>query len=207
MINIKGAGETHESLGALAPERVAAMVFALPKIAGPRHNTLLVAAGPMGGGGLNVYGALHCGKIYTVFLPAPGKMWTLQYCQTAAAGQAAPSKQVYSNVVHMEESVVPPEADNRFDFKRTPLPFEKLHKFIILKGRIGEDGKVADLKVFQGLSDDMDAAARQAFSQWTFRPATKGGKAISVDVLVGVPSDPPAGAAKAPLASPEPTKP
>jgi Gram-negative bacterial TonB protein C-terminal len=166
-----------------------------------------VAAGPMGGGGLNVYGALHCGKIYTVFLPAPGKMWTLQYCQTAAAGQAAPPKQVYSNVVHMEESVVPPEADNRFDFKRTPLPFEKLHKFIILKGRIGEDGKVADLKVFQGLSDDMDAAARQAFSQWTFRPATKGGKAISVDVLVGVPSDPPAGAAKAPLASPEPTKP
>jgi len=207
IINIKGAGETHESLGALSPERVAAMVFALPKIAGPRHNTLLVAAGPMGGGGLNVYGALRCGKIYTVFLPAPGKMWTLQYCESSAAGQAAPPKQVYSSVVHMEESVVPPEAEDRFDFKRTPLPFEKLHKFVILKGRIGEDGKVADLKVYQGLSDEMDAAARQAFSQWTFRPATKGGKAISVDVLVGVPSDPPAGAAKAPIAPAEPAKP
>jgi len=192
IVSIRGSGDpSGENLGSLAPERVASMVFPLPKFAGPRHNTLLVAAGPMGGGGLNVYGALRCGKIYTVFLPAAGKGWTLQYCQTLAAGQAPPTAKVTTSVVHMEEPLVPPEADTRFDFKRTPLPFEKLHKYVILRGRIDEEGKVADLVVYQGLSVEMDSAARQAFSQWTFRPATKSGKAVSVDILVGIPSDPP----------------
>jgi hypothetical protein len=37
----------------------------------------------------------------------------------------------------------------------------------------------------------MDEAARLAFSKWKFRPATRGGKAIPVDILVGIPSDPP----------------
>ena len=156
----------------------------------------------MGGGGLSVYGALRCGKIYTVFLPAAGKGWTLQYCQSLAPGQAPPPARVTTSVVHMEEPIVPPEADARFDFKRTALPFEKLHKYVVLKGRIDEEGKVADLTVYQGLSPEMDAAARQAFSQWTFRPATKSGKAVSVDVLVGIPSDPPKPAA---TTSPAPT--
>ena len=72
-----------------------------------------------------------------------------------------------------------------------PLPFEKLHKFVILKGRIREDGKVADLEIFHGLSGEMDAAAKLAFSQWTFKPAVKAGKPVSIDILVGIPSDPP----------------
>jgi TonB family protein len=91
----------------------------------------------------------------------------------------------------MEEGIVPPDAETRFDFKRTPLPPEKLHKYVILKGKITEEGKVTELEVHQGLSDEMDAAAKQAFSRWTFRPAMQGGKAISIDILVGVPSDPP----------------
>jgi hypothetical protein len=168
------------------------MVFAMPKISGPRHDALMVAAGPMGGGGLDVYGALHCGKIYTVFLPAAGKGWTLQFCQSSSVG-AAPAPKAYANVVHMEPALIPPEAETRFDFKRTPLPFEKLHKYVVLKGRIDEDGKVLDLKVFQGLSDEMDAAAKLAFSRWTFKPAMKAGKSVGIDILVGVPSDPPKG--------------
>src|SRR5258705_8171326 len=95
----------------------------------------------------------------------------------------------------MEEALVPPKAEKCFDFKRPSLPFEKLHKFVILKGRIDEDGKVTDLKVFHGLSDEMDAAAKLAFSQWTFKPAVKAGKPVAIDILVGIPSDPPKGMA------------
>ena len=189
VVSIPGSGgENSRSLGNLEADHI---VFALPKITGPRKSTMLVAAGPMGGGGLGIYGALHCGKIYTVFLPAAGKNWTLQYCQTpTAAAETAPRK-TYTSVVRMEEAIVPPEPETRFDFKRTPLPQDKLHKYVILQGRIGEDGKVADLVVHQGLSAEMDAAAKQAFSQWTFKPAVRGGKAIGIDILVGVPSDPP----------------
>jgi hypothetical protein len=194
IISIRGSGTANESLGNLEPEHVASMVFAMPKISGPRHDALMVAAGPMGGGGLDVYGALHCGKIFTVFLPAPGKSWTLQFCQTAASS-APPSTQAYTSVVRMEQALVPPEAETRFDFKRTPLPFEKLHKNVVLKGRITEEGVVTDLAVFHGLSAEMDAEAKLAFSKWTFKPATKAGKPVSVDILVGIPSDSPKGGA------------
>jgi hypothetical protein len=194
IVSIRGGGGSGESLGSAEPEHVASLVFAMPKISGPRHDALLVAAGPMGGGGLNVYGALHCGKIYTVFLPASGKGWTLQYCETGTAA-TRPAPKAYTNVIHMEPSLIPPEAETRFDFKRTQLPPEKLHKSIILKARIAEDGAVADLKVFQGLSDEMDAAAKLAFSRWTFKPAMKAGKPVSVDILVGIPSDAPKGGA------------
>lgn len=204
IVSVRGSGDSSESLGSLAPEHVASMVFALPKFAGPRHETLLVAAGPMGGGGLNVYGALRCGKIYTVFLPSNGKGWTLQYCQTLAPGQAPPAARVTASVVHMEDPIVPPEADARFDFKRTSLPPEKLHKYVILKGRIADDGKVTDLTIYQGLSAEMDAAAKQAFGQWTFRPATRAGKPISVDILVGIPSDAPKSTVPAQGAAPQP---
>ena len=193
IVSIRGSsGGANESLGVPEPERVASMVFAMPKFAGPRRAALLVAAGPMGGGGLDVYGALRCGKIYTVFLPAAGKNWTLQFCQTPTPGAPAkPAPRTYTSVVRMEQALVPPEAEERFDFKRTPLPFEKQHKYVILKGQINEEGAVTDLKVFHGLSDEMDAAAKLAFSKWTFRPAMKGGKAVSIDILVGIPSDPP----------------
>jgi hypothetical protein len=149
-----------------------------------RKNMLVVSAGPMGGGGLNVYGALRCGKIYTVFLAMPGKPWTLQFCQAGAT----PEAQNHSAVVHMESGIIQPDATARFDFRRLPVPFEKRNKPIVLKGVIQDDGSVADLKVFQGIVPGMDEAARVAFSHWTFKPAMREGKNIAVDVLVGIPT-------------------
>jgi TonB-like protein len=162
------------------------MVYPVPANVVLRRNALVVSSGPMGGGGLQVYGALHCGKIWTVFLPMPGQPWTLQYCQS---GGGAPAQQMRSNVVHMETGVVPPDAQARFDFKRQTVPFEKKGKPIVLKGVITDDGTVSELKVYQGVLQGMDDAARVAFSKWKFKPALKDGKAVAVDVLVGVPTE------------------
>jgi hypothetical protein len=162
------------------------MVYPVPANVVLRRNALVVSSGPMGGGGLQVYGALHCGKIWTVFLPMPGQPWTLQYCQS---GGGAPAQQARSNVVHMETGVVPPDVMARFDFKRQTVPFEKKGKPIVLKGIITDDGTVSDLKVYQGVLQGMDDAARVAFSKWKFKPALKDGKAVAVDVLVGVPTE------------------
>jgi Gram-negative bacterial TonB protein C-terminal len=162
------------------------MVYPVPATVVLRRNALVVSSGPMGGGGLQVYGALHCGKIWTVFLPMPGQPWTLQYCQS---GGGAPAQQARSNVVHMETGVVPPDVQARFDFKRQAVPFEKKGKPIVLKGVIADDGTVSDLKVYQGVLPRMDDAARVAFSKFKFKPALKDGKPVAVDVLVGVPTE------------------
>jgi hypothetical protein len=152
-----------------------------------RKNALVVSAGPMGGGGLDVYGALRCGKIYTVFLAMPGRPWTLQFCQSGVTPKAATENR--STVVHMETGIVQPDVTTRFDFKRLPVPFEKKNKPIVLKGMIKDDGTVSDLKVYQGIVPGMDEAARVAFSRWKFKPAIRDGKNVAVDILVGIPTD------------------
>ncbi len=174
--------------GSLDPSIVGAMVYPVPLLAFPRRNALVVSAGPMGGGGLNVYGALHCGKIYTVFLPMPGKSWTLQYCRsgTPESKAAIPDR---SNVIHLEQALVPPDAEAKFDFRRLPVPLEKKLKMIVLKGAITEEGTVANLQIYQSIVPQMDEAARAAFGRWKFKPALRGGKPVAVEILVGIPPE------------------
>ena len=184
-----GGGGGAATAGILGPGVPLTMVYPVLANMLPRKNALVVSAGPIGGGGLGVYGVLHCGKIYTAFLQMPGKAWTLEFCQSGGGPKAR--GQTNSAVVHMEQGITPPDAEDRYDFKRLPLPEDKVHKLIVLKGTLLEDGTLEGLQVHQGLLPLMDEAARLAFSKWKFKPATRGGKAIPVDILVGIPSDPP----------------
>jgi Gram-negative bacterial TonB protein C-terminal len=187
-LSVSGTGGSAAS-GTLGPGVPLSMVYPVVANLLPRRNSLVVSAGPMGGGGLNIYGALKCGKIYTVFLQMPGKAWTLQYCVSGDNKETRRS-QTSSAVVHMEQGITPPDAELRFDFKRLPLSEDKVHKLIVLKGSLREDGAVENLQIHQGLLPMMDEAARLAFSQWKFKPATRGGRPIPVDILVGIPGDP-----------------
>jgi hypothetical protein len=172
----------------LDPLLPANMVFPVPHVLSVRRNTFVVAAGPVGGGGLNVYGILDCGTIYSVFLPMPGKNWSLQYCEKSVGTQksaaAAPR-----TVLNLEKPLVPPDVDlnQRFDFKRLPLPIDNSHRTIILQGVIAIDGSVQHLVVHQGVLQEMDEAARLAFSRWMFKPAMRDGRPVEVQILVGIP--------------------
>ncbi|MGH9734938.1 MAG: energy transducer TonB [Candidatus Acidiferrales bacterium] len=177
--------------GALDPALPMNMIY--PIAAPPlniRRNTMIISAGPIGGGGLNVYGALKCGKIYSVFLPMPDRNWSMQYCDSSAK-PASVSSAGYTTVLRLEDPLRPPDVDlsHRFDFKRLPVSIDKAHRSIILKGTIASDGTVQHLVVYQGLQPKMDEAARIAFSRWRFKPATRDGKPVSVEVLVGIPPE------------------
>lgn len=188
IISLKGNDGGIERLSDPGSDPVVSMVYPLPSLIGVRHNALVVSAGPMGGGGLDIYGALPCRKIYSVFLTASGKRWSLEYCQKSETPHRS-ADLTRSPIVHTELPMVPPEAEEEFDFKRVPLPPEKAHKMIVLRGEIGEDGKPQNLEVFRGLSPEMDAAAQLAFSRWTFRPAMRSGKPVIVQILLGIPAE------------------
>ena len=46
------------------------------------------------------------------------------------------------------------------------------------------DGTVGDVEVTKSLDPDLDAAAIYAVKQWQFRPGTKDGKAVDVEVQI-----------------------
>jgi hypothetical protein len=188
-ISLRGDNAGDALLADPGPAAIAQMVYPLPASALIRHNMLVVSAGPIGGGGSNVYGELPCGKIYTVFLPTGSKQWSLQYCQKSETSAPAENRP-QSAVLHTELPILPPEAKESYDFQRLPLPPEKTHKFIILRGVISEDGNVERVEIHQGLLPAMDAAARLAFSQWKFQPAMRSGKPMRVEILVAIPGDP-----------------
>jgi hypothetical protein len=169
-----------------------AMVYPVSRHLGLRKSSIVVSAGPVGGGGLDVYDVLRCGssKIYSIFLAMPGKNWTMQYCQQPGTEGVTPPRST-STFVHMDSGLVPPDLDveTRYDFRRLPVPLEKAHKLIVLKGILGADGTVGGLEIFQGILPQMDQAAKIAFSRWKFKPAMRDGKAVPVEILVGVPVD------------------
>ena len=190
-VTISGAGTNSTGSGMLGAALARGIVYPVPAVFNVRKNSLIVSAGPNGGGGLDVYGALHCGKIYTIFLPMPGKNWTMQYCQQNGS-DPQPQADSSPNVAHFGEGVVPPQADSKFDFQRVSVPPTKAGKLIILKGIIREDGLVDQLEVYQSVLQEMDDNARLAFSQWKFTPALRHSKPISVQILIGIPAELPA---------------
>ncbi len=184
-VNGTDAGPRNGTLGA-APV-AEDMVIELTPRPSFRKNVLIVSAGPMGGGGLGVYQALPCRKIYTVFLPMPDTNWTLQYCRRddPNAEQAA-SAAGSATTVHLQDGLIPPAPTLQFDFKRLPVPPEKARKMIVLKGTIREDGTVENVQIYAGVLPLMDEAARLAFSRWKFTPALRLGKPVTVQILVGI---------------------
>jgi hypothetical protein len=180
-----GNGAREAALKAAIAETMVYPVINPPNL---RKNSMVISSGYVGGGGLGVYKALVCSKIYTVFLSMPGGNWTLEYCpRTSQTGEATVESAGHTSVVHLEQGVFPPEAAQVFDFKRIPVDDDAARKMIILRGIIGEDGTVSDVRVYRGLEPQMDEAARLAFSKWKFRPALQGGKNIEVEFLVGIP--------------------
>jgi hypothetical protein len=175
-----------EAPGALGPALPPDMIFPVKWESPFRKNTMVVSTGPTGGGGLSVYGILDCGKIYTIFLPMPGKNWTMQYCAEPVISQDPPAVSD-SVVVHWGRGIVPPEPESKFDFRRLPVPHDKLGKMIVLKGILRADGTVADLQVYRGTTPEMDEAARVAFGRWKFKPALRNGVPVPVQLLIGIP--------------------
>ena len=186
--NVSISGGQNENKEGVLPSFFAATIVYPVTPPGPRRPLIVVTAGPTGGGGLQAYGVLKGGKIYTIYLPMPGKNWILQYC--AQIGSAtSQGQEPHSVEIKLDPGVVPPSAVEQFDFRRPPLSESAASRkeMIILQGIIREDGSVGELKVYKRLLEAVDQAALAAFSRWKFRPAQRFNKPIAVEVLVGIP--------------------
>jgi hypothetical protein len=184
---IGGFGEGSGEAGAFDASLPSSLVYPVRPPPRPRLGGLTVTTGPIGGGGLRVYGVLRGGKVYTKYFSMPGRSWVLQYVHNTGSAERR-SGETRTAVAHLEQGLMPPDAEKQFDFRRPPVPKDKQDEFIVLRGTIREDGSVGDLRVFQGIEPLADQAALAAFSRWKFRPALRGGQPVTVEILVGVPA-------------------
>ena len=184
-VSVSGTGAIQGTRGYIDSLLAGGVIY--PVITAPRvrKNALVVSASGVGGGGLGIYQALQCGRIYTIFVPMPSVNWTLQYCQQDDS-QPKPNNTSISRVIQMESGLLPPDPIEEFDFRRMPFPADQQNKMIVLKGTIREDGMVDNLKVYQGVLKEMDEFALAAFSKWKFNPAKRAGKTVAVQILVGI---------------------
>jgi len=172
--------------GSLAAAAAAKLVYPILRPPPKNRFAMVVTAGPVGGGGLHVYGVLTGGKVYTVFLPMPNRNWILQYCVLDGAGGEKTNENPQVNVV-LNFGLIPPDVEKRFDFHRPTLPADEKKSMIVLHGVIDKDGSVDKLKIYQGVQNIADQAALAAFDRWKFKPALENGKPIAVEILVGIP--------------------
>jgi TonB family protein len=64
---------------------------------------------------------------------------------------------------------------------------ERIEGEVVLYGVIAADGSVGQIQVVRGVDDQLDENAKSALAQWKFRPATKAGEAIDVEVIAHIP--------------------
>ena len=67
---------------------------------------------------------------------------------------------------------------------------ENVEGTVIVYAVIHADGSVGAVRVLRGIDDRIDPFARQAISQWKFRPATKHGTPVDVEATFLIPFRP-----------------
>ncbi len=131
-------------------------------------------------------GVLSGRPVYTVYLPVgPRRNWILQYClpegsqansdatqQVIRLDNPPPLKAPYPLV-----SFIPPKAP----------PAES--KYLLIHGVITRDGSFASLRLVKATEPTLGNALLNALAQWEFRPASRDGVAVAVEVLLAIPTE------------------
>jgi TonB family protein len=67
------------------------------------------------------------------------------------------------------------------------LVAERVEGEVILYAVIGKDGSVGEIQVVRGVEDLLDENSKSALAQWKFKPATKAGEPVEVEVIAHIP--------------------
>ena len=79
-----------------------------------------------------------------------------------------------------------PQIIERVEPDRSKFPNVRARGVCILEAFVTAGGRVGDVRVVKSVHPDVDTAAVEALRQWTFRPATRQGKAVAVYYTVTI---------------------
>jgi TonB family protein len=87
-----------------------------------------------------------------------------------------------------EEEIGAPEPLHKVD-PAYPASYvhDRIEGTVVLYGVIHSDGSVGDVRILEGFDSVLDENARAALEKWRFRPGTRNGNPVDVEVVVRVP--------------------
>jgi len=90
-------------------------------------------------------------------------------------------------VFHMGEGVTPPVLISKVDPEYSSDAREKRREgTVLVAAQIDTSGQAINMRVIRSLGLGLDEEAIDALKQWKFKPAKKDGKAVAVEIQVGV---------------------
>lgn len=132
-------------------------------------------------------GLLRGARIETVYIQVGAtKEWILQYCESAPA-EAADTKAQQKGVFVLDESPVEVAAPFPAITVRPPSPVMPKASYVVVHGFIDLKGEFQDLEVVGSRFASLLPMLKPSLNKWRFRPASRNGKPVQVEVLLLIP--------------------
>jgi len=131
-------------------------------------------------------GLLTGRPIYSVYISVgTAKDWTLYF----AVPNSAPAQQQTGTRVVEITTVTPVLAPYPVLLERPNTTIPAFFKYVLVYGTVNEAGRFQNLRVVRPTRPEADKALLAALANWEFRPASREGKKLGVEVLLYVPVD------------------
>ncbi len=132
-------------------------------------------------------GALTGRPIYTVYLPVGAlKHWILQYCVPAEAAES----QASNGYLVQLGNPAPIQAPYPLVSLRPIVRLPDGREHMVVQGWIDVSGRFRNLTVLRGAAGrQADVLVLESLEQWEFRPATRDGRPILVEMILAIPGD------------------
>jgi hypothetical protein len=129
-------------------------------------------------------GALSGQPIYTVYLKvgAP-RAWLLQYCLPKGTGKGPT---VVGNTVYIGRET-PIKAPFPLVTVLPPVTMQARTAYIMVHGFVDKAGQFKDLTVLHAPDDQVKKLLLPQLAEWQFRPATRDGVPVLVEILLAIP--------------------
>jgi TonB family protein len=130
-------------------------------------------------------GLLSGRPIYSVYISmGTRKDWTLYFSVPGTASQ----QQSGTRVVTLN-SVTPVLAPYPTLLEKPVVNIPAFFKYVLVHGTVNESGRFQNLRVVRSTRPDADKTLLAALANWEFRPASREGAKIAVEVLLHIPVD------------------
>jgi TonB family protein len=125
-------------------------------------------------------------RVYTVYVNMPNLAsqtgsWVLRFAELGPESETAPGGAA-------DVGPDPPVALTKVDPKYPATARRaRLEGAVVLYGIITKEGRVTEVAVVNGIDEQLDSSAVEAFRRWRFEPGRKNGSPIPLEVVVEIP--------------------